>query len=173
MGLAAVVLAAGASTRMGRPKALIGWRGQTFLRRVVGLAEAAGCAPIVVVEGALTLPEAELGPAIRALNRSWSEGQLSSLQVGLRGLTSTVGPGCSGVMVLAIDRPRVAAATCRALREYRAVRDVSAGVYHGGETVATGNKLVVDPPPNLGDRDGADRVHQLDMAWVILKDQLV
>jgi len=111
-----VVLAAGASTRMGRPKALIEWQGQSFLRRVIGLAEGCGCAPIVVVEGAIELPDAELGPASRARNDRWSQGQLSSLQVGLAALSSGA-EEVSGVMVLAIDRPRVRLATCRALAE--------------------------------------------------------
>jgi CTP:molybdopterin cytidylyltransferase MocA len=115
--LAAIVLAAGASTRMGRPKALLEWRGQTFLRRVVGLAEAAGCAPIVVVGGAVELPPAEFGPARLVVNKTWSRGQLSSLQTGLAALAGT---DARGVMVLTIDRPRIAAATCQALAEARA-----------------------------------------------------
>ncbi len=134
--LAAVVLAAGASTRMGRPKALLEWGGQSFLRRVVGLAEGCGCAPIVVVEGAIALPGAELGSARRTHNERWSKGQLSSLQAGLSALSASgsgsegsegtegtegsEGTEVSGVMVLAIDRPRVLPATCRALAQAHA-----------------------------------------------------
>lgn len=123
--LAALVLAAGASTRMGRPKALIEWDGQSFLRRVVGLAEGCGCAPIIVVEGAIELPGAELGTACRTHNDRWSKGQLSSLQAGLAALSAAVSgvsevsevSEVSGVMVLAIDRPRVLPSTCRALAQ--------------------------------------------------------
>lgn len=123
--LAAVVLAAGASTRMGRPKALLEWGGQSFLRRVVGLASGCGCAPIVVVEGAIELPGAELGSARRAHNEKWSKGQLSSLQAGLSALSASASEvsevsEVSGVMVLAIDRPRVLPATCRALAQAHA-----------------------------------------------------
>ncbi|MBL8975689.1 MAG: NTP transferase domain-containing protein, partial [Myxococcales bacterium] len=50
--IAAVVLAAGASTRMGRPKALLRHGERSFVACAVELAAAAGCAPIVVVVGA-------------------------------------------------------------------------------------------------------------------------
>ncbi|HFE44637.1 MAG TPA: hypothetical protein ENJ18_03965, partial [Nannocystis exedens] len=83
MSLAAIVLAAGASSRMGRAKALIKWHDQSFLRRVIGLAEASSCTPIVVVQGAIALPARELGPALRVVHTGWSNGQLSSLQAGL------------------------------------------------------------------------------------------
>ncbi len=96
---------------MGRPKALIEWRGQSFLRRVVSLAEACACRPIIVVEGAIPLPDAELGSALRVVNEEWSKGQLSSLQRGLAALSEDI----SGVMVLAIDRPRVGLETCKTL----------------------------------------------------------
>jgi hypothetical protein len=54
---AAVVLAAGASTRMGRPKALLRHGERSFVACAVELAVAAGCAPIVVVTGAQALSE--------------------------------------------------------------------------------------------------------------------
>jgi hypothetical protein len=56
---AAIVLAAGASTRMGRPKALLLHDGRPFVRCVVDLA--AGCAPILVVTGAVDL-DLDLAP---------------------------------------------------------------------------------------------------------------
>lgn len=108
--VAAVVLAAGASTRMGAPKALLEWGGRTFLRRVIDLAAAAGCAPIVAVAGAIRLPRAELGAAIEVVNETWSEGQLSSLQVGLRAIA-----GAPAALVLTVDRPHVRPSTIAAL----------------------------------------------------------
>jgi len=50
--LAAVVLAAGASRRMGAPKAALEFRDTTLLARVLDALEVASCAPIVVVAGA-------------------------------------------------------------------------------------------------------------------------
>ncbi len=50
--IAAVVLAAGASTRLGEPKQLVTLAGETLLERAVRIAHEAGCAPVVVVLGA-------------------------------------------------------------------------------------------------------------------------
>src|SRR5690606_3112256 len=111
--LAALVLAAGASARMGRPKPLLVWRGRSFLRHVVGLAEAAQAAPICVVAGAVLLPADELGPAFVVTNSTWPKGQTDSLICGLRALTARA-PG-HAVLVLSVDRPHVAPATVAAL----------------------------------------------------------
>ena len=56
-----LILAGGASTRMGRPKALLCIEGETFMARLVRLLAAAGCDPIAVVVGA---DAAVLAPAI-------------------------------------------------------------------------------------------------------------
>lgn len=111
--LAALVLAAGAGARIGRPKALIAWRGRSFLRHAVALAEAAGCDPIVAVEGAAPLPAAELGPAERVVNLTWQRGQSDSLRRGLAAVHART-PG-RGVLVLTVDRPHVRPATVAAL----------------------------------------------------------
>jgi molybdenum cofactor cytidylyltransferase len=109
--LAAVVLAAGAGARMGRPKALLEWRGRSFVRHAVALAEAAGAAPIVVVEGAVELAASELGPALKVVNPTWPKGQADSLR---RGLGALAGEDV-GVLVLTVDRPHVRAETAAAL----------------------------------------------------------
>src|SRR5437868_9710342 len=49
--IAAVILAAGESSRLGKPKQLIQFRGKTLVRRVVDAASEAGCRPILVVLG--------------------------------------------------------------------------------------------------------------------------
>ncbi|MEM7157677.1 MAG: NTP transferase domain-containing protein [Myxococcota bacterium] len=111
--LAAVVLAAGASTRMGRPKALLRWRGRPFVLHAIELARVAGAKTIVVVEGAVPLPDDALGGSTRARNEAWAEGPLGSLQCGLRAATAAQ-PGAS-VMVLTVDRPHIDPGTVTAL----------------------------------------------------------
>ena len=142
---------------MGRPKALIEWRGQSFLRRVIGLAEASSCAPIIAVEGAIALPACELGSASSLKYSDWSRGQLSSLETCIAAFfdpreetarasnlydhdqpaNKTLGSALvTGVMVLAIDRPRIQPATCQALaaahrREHRAIWQPAIGARRG------------------------------------------
>jgi molybdopterin-guanine dinucleotide biosynthesis protein A len=55
-GLAAIVLAGGRSTRMGRDKATLLWLGEPAVRRVARLAEAAGAAQVLVAGGDYGLP---------------------------------------------------------------------------------------------------------------------
>src|SRR5437763_12750721 len=57
--IGAVVLAAGGSSRFGRPKQLLTFRGETLVRRAVRAASEAGCDPVIVVAG-------NLGDAIRS-----------------------------------------------------------------------------------------------------------
>jgi CTP:molybdopterin cytidylyltransferase MocA len=49
--IAAVILAAGESSRLGQPKQLLQFRGKSLLRRIFDAANEAGCSPIVVVVG--------------------------------------------------------------------------------------------------------------------------
>lgn len=112
--VAAVVLAAGASTRMGTPKQLLETDGRSFVRAVIELARAAECAPVVVVRGAVALPPEALRGVVARENPNWHKGQLSSLQVGLAALADA-GVQPSGVLVLTVDRPHVRPATARLL----------------------------------------------------------
>ncbi len=109
--LAAVVLAAGASQRMGQAKALLIHRGRSFVGCAVDVAVAGGCDPVFVVEGAHALPAASLAPAQVLAHPGWAAGQLSSLQRGL----ICVPTSAIGVLVLTVDRPHVQVATVRAL----------------------------------------------------------
>lgn len=111
--LGAVVLAAGASIRMGRPKGALRWRGLTLLEHAIRQARAARAQPRVVVLGAhaLRVPPGE--PVVE--HPGWPEGPLSSLQAGLRVLDE--GGPVAGMLVLTVDRPRVSDETLVALRE--------------------------------------------------------
>ena len=86
VSLAAVILAGGASSRMGRPKALLPFRGETILDRLIGL-YLPFCAPVIVVLG--YSPEvirsgiARSGEVQIVVNPDPERGQLSSLQCGL------------------------------------------------------------------------------------------
>lgn len=108
--LSAIILAAGGSSRMGSPKALLTWRGQPFIEHVCASLRAAGVEDRVVV----------LGGASREILRGWvpagekvtvnlnpEHGQLSSLRAGL----AVVPEFAEGFMVCLADQPTIAAET--------------------------------------------------------------
>jgi molybdenum cofactor cytidylyltransferase len=113
--LAGVILAAGASQRMGRPKAGLRFEGKTFFARVLEGLTAASLDPIVAVVGPRqpALVRA-LGSPTTLVNRDPSRGQLSSLKLALRYL-SAPGHAVAGVVVALVDHPVVARSSVAAL----------------------------------------------------------
>lgn len=119
MKIAGLILAAGASTRMGSPKALLEFQGETFLDRLIGLL-APHCAPVIVVLGrqaeAIQAGLRRAGQARFVRNPDYQQGQLSSLQCGLR----AVPPEAQGVLFTPVDYPAVGPATVQRLVEQAA-----------------------------------------------------
>jgi len=137
--IAGVLLAAGASTRMGSPKALARLRGQSFLVRGVRALWSV-CDTVIVVLGAdgkrvcrevneefaelvakgLAAPDLRGGPKHRsgelelrfAFNKAWAEGMLSSARIGL---AQALKQKPSGVLLMPVDQPDVQPATVQAL----------------------------------------------------------
>lgn len=115
--LAGLILAAGESRRMGQPKALLEWRGRSFIGHCFAALEGI-CDPILAIVGheadaiVRATPEARLR-WIR--NPDYRQGQFSSLQAGIRAL---LGMGnYDGVIVSPVDHPAFTASTTRALAE--------------------------------------------------------
>jgi len=108
-GIGAVILAAGASTRMSIPKQLLQFRGQAFLRRAASVALEAGCRPVVVVTGANaavcreSLRELDV---LEAENQQWEFGISSSVRVGIEALV-TPNPRIAAVVLMLCDQPFV------------------------------------------------------------------
>ena len=112
----AIVLAAGASSRMGRPKALLPIRGGTFVRAILAALRDGGVADAVVVirpdHDAVAAEIAAAGFGRAVVNPRADEGQLSSL---LAGLAAIDGDDLDAALVTLVDVPLVAAATIRLL----------------------------------------------------------
>jgi molybdenum cofactor cytidylyltransferase len=107
--VAAVVLAAGRSTRMGpQNKLLADLAGTPMVRRVAQTALASRARPVLVVTGHMA---AEVGAALAGLdvglvaNPDYATGLASSLKAGIRAVPA----GCDGALVLLGDMPRIAA----------------------------------------------------------------
>jgi molybdenum cofactor cytidylyltransferase len=115
--LPAVILAAGASRRLGQPKQLVRVAGDTLLGRTVRAALAA-CAPVLVVLGSGA--EAMAGelaglPVTLVRNDQWREGMAASIRAGVQALPA----GAEGVLLLVCDQPAVDAALLTRLLDAR------------------------------------------------------
>ena len=120
--IASVVLAAGASRRMGSPKALLEFRGETFLDRLIRITGAV-CDPVIVVLGHHA---AEIRAGVRSkarfvINPEPEHGQLSSLQTGLAALP----PEAEGFAFMPMDCPAVREDTLARLAETFASREAT------------------------------------------------
>jgi molybdenum cofactor cytidylyltransferase len=107
--IAGVILAAGSSKRLGRPKQLLTWRGRPLLQHVVDAAAASKLSEVVVVLGheakriskALSFPE-----GVRAVcNKDYESGQASSLKAGLAAVSEDV----AAAAIMLSDHPYVTA----------------------------------------------------------------
>ncbi len=107
----AVILAAGAATRMGQLKQLLPYRGRTLVEHAVDQAQLAGLGPVVVVLGAsapLVREAVEGTSAAWVVNENWRSGMGSSLTTGIAKLLA-IAPDISAVAILLADQPRVTA----------------------------------------------------------------
>jgi molybdenum cofactor cytidylyltransferase len=117
MTIAAILLAAGESTRMGRLKQLLPWDGPPLVAWQVAQLRAAGAHHVIVVLGHAAKdirpsvpPEAEV-----AVNRDYKQGRATSLRCG-----AAIAPDDSeAVIVLSVDQPRPAWLTRRLIERWR------------------------------------------------------
>lgn len=142
--VAAVILAAGASTRMGRNKLLLELNGETVVRRAARTAIAAGLDPVIVVTGhARGAVEGELhGLRCRSVfNGEHADGTHTSVAAGIGVVEPTA---CAAAIVMLADMPLVTAPMLGALVErYRE---------SGAPLVASRYGREVNAPPILYDR---------------------
>lgn len=111
---AAVILAAGESRRMGRPKPLLEFQGETFLGRLTRLF-GAHCEQVIVVVGPASRPVAtgrEACPT-STINPHPERGMLSSLQCGLR----TISDSAEAIFFTPVDHPAISESTISTMAE--------------------------------------------------------
>ncbi|MEQ1643194.1 MAG: nucleotidyltransferase family protein [Pyrinomonadaceae bacterium] len=104
-----LLLAAGGSSRLGRPKQLVKYQGKTLIRRAAETLVDASCDPIVVVLGAeidgSTSEIADL-PVQIYINQDWETGMSSSIRTGLKELLK-IEPDLAAVIVTLCDQPYI------------------------------------------------------------------
>lgn len=105
--IGAIILAAGASTRMGTPKQLLPLHHSSFLQYTILVTLKSVCRPIIVVLGAYAQqirPEISQLPVDIVENFQWTEGMSSSIGVGLTALKTQSNP-LKAVVLLVCDQP--------------------------------------------------------------------
>ena len=107
--IVAVILSAGESSRMGRPKALLPIDGVRFVEKIVSTLKSTDVGNIIVVLGhnaeEIRRKISDL-PVTILINHDYKQGQLSSLQVAIRHLESSGGP-VDGILVHLVDHPYI------------------------------------------------------------------
>lgn len=134
-GCAAIILAAGGSTRLGQPKQLVPVEGEPLLLRTVRMAQEADCAPILVVLGheSKRMRAMLVGlPAVPVVNPGWAEGMGSSLRCGIAVLEE-IDPLPPNVLLLVCDQVALTAQFLREMRRAHAEgqRPIMASRYAG------------------------------------------
>jgi molybdenum cofactor cytidylyltransferase len=114
--LAAVILSGGASQRMGSPKALLPYRGKTFLEHLLEVSKHPQIAErrtvlgphATAIRAAVLLPDADV-----VENPDWEKGQLSSIHAAIRSLPND--GKIDGIILFLVDHPLVSAALVETL----------------------------------------------------------
>lgn len=129
--VAAVILAAGGSTRFGSPKQLFEYNGQPLVRRAAITAAAAELDPVIVVLGAhadeVGKTLTSMGSLTLVTNADWHTGQASSLALGIE---AAIAANAEAAVVMLADQPLVDAQSLeRFVTAFRAGHRVIAAAY--------------------------------------------
>lgn len=158
-----IVLAAGGSARMGRPKQLLPIGVRTLVRLAAEAAVNCDAGPVVVVTGAGHAEvERELAtlPVRLILNSSWERGMGTSIRAGVEAILRTT-PDVNGVLITLCDQPQVSDETLR--RVIAAHREAGAGLCAAAFDDSVGPPVLMSRQYfaellALPDADGAKRV---------------
>jgi len=166
--IAGIVLAAGAGSRFGRPKALVTFRGMRLVDRAVAILRAGGCDQVLVVSGAADLGDVP-GASLIVPNPDWQQGMGSSLKTGITAAQNLT-PIPTALVVLLVDQPLIAPEAVRRLVATGADLAVATYDHHRGHPVLFGRAVLPDLAATLHGDTGArdyltahwDRVARVD-----------
>ena len=114
--VAAILLAAGESRRIGSPKPLLAWQGATLIEYQIAQLREAGVDDVIAVLGHRSedvLPLVTAAGARGVVNENYREGRASSLRTGADAVE-----GAQTIVILSVDQPRPAAVTRRLLASH-------------------------------------------------------
>lgn len=170
MSVAALILAAGGSSRLGRPKQLEEWGDTSLLGHVVANTALFPVDETWVVLGARAddiLDTVDLGNAGVVENPEWEEGIASSIRVGLDALLQA--SRCDVALIVLGDQPNISPEVVEELLVSHNRSDLPVSLpkyrYHRGNPVAVDRSLWPRLMSLEGD-DGANRLWQAHPEWV-------
>jgi molybdenum cofactor cytidylyltransferase len=177
---AGVILAAGASSRMGRDKALLSWHGGTFLSAAIQVLQSVTELVIVVAgENAANLePIVDAQAAFLVRNPNPEQGQFSSLQCGLR---EVLNRGRDAAIVTLVDRPPPSPQTVEQIKDaFLSANDAIWAVvpeYAGrhGHPIVVGREMIeafLRAPVTSSARD-VEHAHQQHILYLAVTDPAV
>jgi molybdenum cofactor cytidylyltransferase len=107
-----IILAAGESSRLGRPKQLLEFQNQTLIEKITGTALTAGLKTVVVLgaKWEKIKPVIENLPVETVLNKNWKKGISYSIATGLEKLLE-INRNLSAVIILLVDQPFISPET--------------------------------------------------------------
>jgi molybdenum cofactor cytidylyltransferase len=169
-----IILAAGASTRMGVAKQSLEFQGSTLLRRAVDTAVASVCRPVVVVLGARAdelFPLVDEAKTTVVINREWERGIGTSIRAGVASIRSMP---ADAVMIFLCDQPLILATALDRMVEshFASAKKMAAAAYAGAlGTPAIFSASLFDELLALDDSQGGkavlnrhpDQVHAFDL----------
>jgi molybdenum cofactor cytidylyltransferase len=132
---AAILLAAGASVRLGQPKQLLTYRGKSFIQNMLSAAISAKLNPVIVVLGAnsaLICGEITNNNIHVAYNNDWEEGVASSIRCGIRALQK-IDAACDAAILMVCDQPYITASLLHDLlaSQLKTGTPIAAAYYNG------------------------------------------
>jgi molybdenum cofactor cytidylyltransferase len=170
MSVAALVLAAGSSSRLGRPKQLEEWGATNLLSHIVAATALFPVDEVWVVLGSGiddVLASVDLGDAGVVENPEWEEGIASSIRVGLDALLQS--SRCDVALIVLGDQPNVSPEVVEELLISHQKSDLPVTLpkyrYSRGNPVAVDRSLWPRLMSLEGD-DGAQRLWQAHPEWV-------
>lgn len=176
-----VILAAGASRRLGTPKQLVRFQQQSLLQRILQTAQHTSARPIVVVLGAYAstiLPDMQDSAVTVVINPDWESGMGSSIQTGVRELTR-IDEHVSDLLILLCDQPFITPALLEDLinTHYRQNKGITACAYAATTgTPVIFHKRYFSRLLALNGQEGAKKIiiqHPEDLATVPFPDGII
>ncbi|HLK29765.1 MAG TPA: nucleotidyltransferase family protein [Puia sp.] len=108
MNYSIIILAAGSSTRFGKPKQLLNYKGRKLIQHIISIASESVANKTIVVLGAhheLISPQIEMNEKVHVfINEEWNEGIASSIRAGLKKL-QIINPASDGAILSVCDQP--------------------------------------------------------------------